>query len=315
MKNKALREFPKKDSIAILMSTYNGEKYIAEQIESIKKQTYNNWVLYVSDDGSKDQTIAILKKNIKDSTNNFFLLRGPEKGFAENFLSLIKKTPTKYEYYAFSDQDDIWDEDKLEAAVAALTPFKEKPAIYCGRTLYVDKNRKPLGLSPLFKRPPSFENALVQSIAGGNTMVFNKKAKEILNLKEDNTKIVSHDWWAYLAITSVGGKVIYDHKPHISYRQHENNIVGSNSSPFQKAERFWRVLQGNLLFWNETNKDSLDNLKKHMTKENIIRYEQFCKSRNSSIFLSIYYKIKCGVHRQTLSGNIALYVAYFLKKI
>jgi glycosyltransferase involved in cell wall biosynthesis len=135
--------------IAILMSTYNGAKYVSQQIDSIEAQTHTDWALYVSDDGSQDETLAILQQKFSFfKQNKTKLLNGPRKGFCKNFLSMACNPTIKADYYAFSDQDDVWDKDKLTAGLNKLHEIEslDIPALYFGRTTYTKED-----LTPLFK--------------------------------------------------------------------------------------------------------------------------------------------------------------------
>ena len=169
--------------VAILLCTYNGARFLAEQLDSLEAQTHQNWVVIASDDGSSDQTLEILRQyQTKWSSGKLTIRSGSQKGFCQNFLSLACDPEIKADYYAFCDQDDVWLPGKLEAALANIIANQsdDVPYLYCGRTKYVTENLKPCGMSPLFVFPPSFRNALVQSIAGGNTMVFNLAAKNLI---------------------------------------------------------------------------------------------------------------------------------------
>ena len=151
----------------------------------------------------------------------------------------------KAEFYAFSDQDDVWMEDKLTRVMAyfGMNSESELPRVYCGRTQLVDEKLNFIGFSPLFSLLRSFRNAVVQSIAGGNTMVFNQAAKELLE-KAGMQQVVSHDWWLYQLIKGAGGVVYYDPEPSILYRQHEGCMVGANSSIMARVDRMAYVLNG-----------------------------------------------------------------------
>jgi len=218
--------------VAILLATYQGQKYLAEQLDSFAAQTHHNWEVWASDDGSQDDTHAILEQYEKHwPFGRLSIHNGPEEGFAANFLSLTCKANIAADYYAYADQDDVWEDDKLARAVRWLqTVPAHIPALYCGRTLLVDKHNKEIGVSPLFTKPPSFANALMQNIGGGNTMVFNNAARALLQEAGEHIPVVTHDWWAYMLVSGCGGRVFYDAKPTLRYRQHENNLVGMNAS-------------------------------------------------------------------------------------
>ncbi|MCZ4060745.1 glycosyltransferase [Pantoea sp. LMR881] len=143
-------------TVSILLGTYNGELYIQRQLDSIRAQTYQNWVLYVSDDGSVDRTLEIIKSFARElPPGKVNILQGPHKGFAQNFLHLLKNKSIQSPYYAFCDQDDIWLEDKLERALNIANDAKrdnQTELLYGGRTELIDENELPLGYSPQFKK-------------------------------------------------------------------------------------------------------------------------------------------------------------------
>ena len=184
-------------SIAILLCTFNGARFLPAQLASYAQQTFTNWRLFASDDGSADETVAMLVRNRdKLGAAPIDVRNGPRRGFVANFLSLACDFSIATDYFAFSDQDDIWEPDKLSRAFAWLQQIpSQTPAMYCCRAQLIDECDHTRGLSPLFKREPSFRNALVQSIAGGNTMVFNRAARQLLVDCGSDVDVPLHDWW------------------------------------------------------------------------------------------------------------------------
>ncbi|MDR6234272.1 glycosyltransferase family 2 protein [Pseudomonas oryzihabitans] len=305
------------DNIAILLCTYNGAKYLRPQLDSIVNQSHKNWTIHISDDGSTDGTKEIIFEYIQKLGNERVkFYSGPKGGFSKNFFSLIKNKKIKAAYYAFSDQDDIWEREKLKRAIksSAFTNNKN-PSLYCGRTTYIDNNLKTIGQSPLFKRRPSFKNALIQSIAGGNTMVMNNAFKEILELTNTNKKIVSHDWWCYLLVTALGGQIIYDPVPGLGYRQHAENLVGANSSISDRIIRFKKMLGGTFSDWNDANLSLLTDFISLMPDENIKTLNFFKHSRTSGFFERLINAKRSGIYRQTFFGNAGLIFAYAIKRV
>lgn len=302
--------------VAILLCTYQGERYLAEQLDSIVNQTYENWVIYASDDGSQDLTLEILRAyQEKFGAERFFVLSGPREGYAKNFISLLKNKEINADYFAFCDQDDVWAADKLFVAISWLERNSPKvPCLYCGRTALVDESGVRIGSSPLFKYPPGFKNALVQSIAGGNTMVFNQSLRAIAGSTPDS-EIVSHDWWLYILATACGGQVNYDSEPYVSYRQHSENIIGANSSMLSSLSRLKKTLDGRLAEWNRCNLKAIESQRENIPRVNLVTLECFERARISSLFKRYYFFRRSGVYRQTIRGNIALFVAMLLKKI
>ncbi|WP_241898920.1 MULTISPECIES: glycosyltransferase family 2 protein [unclassified Erwinia] len=303
--------------VAILLCTYNGSEYLKKQIDSIVGQTEKNWVIFASDDGSSDNTLDILNEyRIKLGSEKFHILKGPGKGFAWNFLSLLESCGEHFDYFAFCDQDDEWMPEKLATGISRLSAAElTKPAVYCGRTQLVDKHNNDIGKSPLFTKPPSFKNALIQSIAGGNTMILNIAARNIVIKTPRYEKIISHDWWIYIIITAVGGNIYYDPKPTIKYRQHTGNIVGSNIGWFARFKRVSGLLDGHFKGWIDANILALKKTNQELTHENQIILNEFEKARASGFFKRINIFLKLGIYRQTFAGTLGLFVAILLKKM
>ncbi|MEF3090128.1 glycosyltransferase family 2 protein [Raoultella terrigena] len=306
------------DKIAILLCTYNGEKYLREQVDSIINQTYQEWVIYVSDDGSTDGTIAILEEYQRQlGEDRLFITHGPRKGFAWNFISSLQNNGTHCRYFAFCDQDDIWYIDKLARGIQYLAGFSQRnePAVYCGRTKLIDGDGQPIGDSPLFEYKPSFCNALVQSIAGGNTMILNYPAKELVSKTPCYEEIISHDWWIYILVSGCNGHMYYDPNPSIYYRQHGDNIIGSNISMTARVLRIRKLMDGKFKIWNQKNIDLLQSFDAQLTVENKQKLKDFVKLRSSCLVDRFRTFCKLKPYRQTTLGNIALFMAVLLKKL
>lgn len=306
-----------KRSVAILMATYNGECFLKEQLDSILEQSWDAWKLYVSDDGSCDATMSILLRyQEKFGSERFTIFAGPQKGFAQNFLSLIRRQEVQGDYYAFCDQDDIWHVDKLQKSLAVLSAIPaDVPAIYCARTRLVDELGRGIGFSPLFPRVPSFRNALVQSVAGANTMTINGAAREILALIPESAEVVSHDWMAYLLISGSGGQVFYDPEPTVDYRQHGANLIGSNSSLCDRLVRLRKMLHGTFRKWNDLNIGVLAMFRERLSADSMNALDCFEAARDASFFNRFFLLKRSGVYRQTRLGNIGLLVASWLKRL
>lgn len=303
--------------VAILLCTYHGQHFLAEQLDSFAVQSHVNWEVWASDDGSKDDTQAILKAYQQKWPNGRLSIHfGPEEGFAANFLSLTCKVNIDAKYYAYSDQDDIWEPNKLERAVDWLqTVPNHIPALYCSRTRLVDACNNEIGLSPLFTKPPSFANALMQNIGGGNTMVFNNAARNLLREAGENLPVITHDWWAYMVVTGSGGLVIYDAEPTLSYRQHDGNLVGMNATWPARFKRIRMLWQGRFRAWNDSNITALRTLNHRLTPENVEILERFAKARQMSLIPRLIHLKRSGIYRQTFLGNLGLVAAAVFSKL
>ena len=308
---------PALPKVAILLCTYHGQNYLAHQLDSFAAQSYPNWEVWASDDGSQDRTHAILEVYRQMwGSERLSLHFGPAEGFAANFLSLVCKASIQADCYAYSDQDDIWEADKLERAMNWLSCIPEGvPALYCSRTRLVDAKNQDIGFSPLFIKTPSFANALMQNVGGGNTMVFNDAARKLLCLAGENIDVVTHDWWAYMVVSGCGGQVFYDAYPSLRYRQHEDNLVGMNSSLASRLVRIRMLARGQFRNWNDRHIVALQKIQAQLTPENKQILEKFIDARNRGLVPRLIGLRRCGIYRQTLFGNLGLVAAAIFKKI
>jgi len=302
--------------VAVLMCTKDGAVFIDDQLKSIANQTHENWILIVSDDGSNDQTIAKLEKFAEVHRQKITIRNGPGKGACANFLSLANDPAIDAEYFAFSDQDDVWQAEKLRRALTWLASVPaDVPAMYCGRTELMSIDEHSYGLSPLFTRPPAFQNALVQSLGGGNTMVFNRAAKKLLE-QAATIAVVLHDWWVYQLVSGAGGIVHYDPQPMIKYRQHPDSLIGSNMGWRAFLVRLRMILSGRFRDWNDTNIAALWRLPAHLLRpKSRTILALFGKARSGSLTMRLYNLKRSGVYRQTLLGNLGLLAAAILRRL
>src|SRR5262245_12571182 len=302
--------------VAILMCTKDGATFIDDQLKSIGDQSHENWMLIVSDDGSTDETVAKVEQFAEADRQKTTIRNGPGRGACANFLSLANDPTIDADYFAFSDQDDIWHRDKLRHALIWLaTVPADTPAMYCGRTELMTSDERSYGLSKLFTRSPAFENALVQNLGGGNTIVFNRAAKKMLE-QAGETNVVVHDWWLYQLVSAAGGAVHYDPRPMVKYRQHPDNLIGSNLGWNSRLLRFRMMLKARFRDWNEKNFSALQRLPAHMLQpKNRQVLALFAEARRGPLPKRLYFLFKSGVYRQTWPDNLGLFVATVLKRI
>lgn len=245
--------------IQILMSAYNGEKYLREQLDSIFMQDCEkcglaSFSVFVRDDGSSDGTQKILQEYEKKYPGKFYWEQGENKGVIASFFELLTKADA--DYFAFSDQDDYWLADKLSSGIRAIEKSsaenekavgvmeKEKaleksvsdiPILYCCRPKLVDETLQELPAD--IERPPvcaGFGNALIENVVTGCTIVMNRPLRDMVT-EELPRFTTMHDRWLYL-VASCFGKVIYDETPHILYRQHGGNVMGTSSNRFAELK-------------------------------------------------------------------------------
>ncbi len=307
-------------TVAILLCTYNGQRYLSEQLESVATQTYPHWRMWVSDDDSQDDTPSILTEyRSKWSNGSLSIVQGPRRGFVANFLSLCCREEIQAEYYAFCDQDDVWEADKLQRALDRLnTVSADIPALYGSRTRLVDAENRELGLSALFARPPGFVHALTQNIASGNTMVFNHAAIALLRDAGSKVAVVAHDWWLYLLVSGAGGQVVYDAYPSVRYRQHSNNVVGMKMHWLARLVRLRtirEVWQGKFRDGNERQMQALQAMRAKLSPANRVILDRFMLARNRWLLPRLLGFWRSGIYREPLGSHLGLIAAAILKKI
>lgn len=300
-------------TVHILLATYNGGSFLVDQLESIARQTHTNWTLTVSDDGSTDDTLAIIKRFERHVHQPINVLKGPSKGSSTaNFFHLISKAPivNNVDLYAFCDQDDIWHDDKLERAVKWHMQHLDKNVrLYCGRTEYVSANLQSLGLSPNIKQLPSFGNALVQNIASGNTMVFNYPV--LITLKKVLPEhSIWHDWTTYVVATALEGFVYFDDEPCVYYRQHESNVIGKNDGLWAQLKRLPFLFNGRYRKWSNLTELCINDIHEELSKNSLSIFQDFKYMRSAPSFISRVNTFKnSNIRRQNISSNILLAIA------
>lgn len=223
-----------KPQVAILLATYNGERYLNAQIDSILCQSYRDWHLYVHDDGSTDGTVAIIHAYANRFPERITVYRYGRQGSAQrNFLSMLEKTDA--DYYMFSDQDDVWHADKIEKSITAMRNMErlhpQKPVIVHSDLQLVDSHQQLL--HPSFFNyaniHPDFCNRYedyVQNIVTGCTMIINRRAKKAA-LSRKPLHATMHDSWITLRTIAEGGIRHTIYEPLTDYRQHSGNVLGA----------------------------------------------------------------------------------------
>ena len=246
--------------IAVMLSAYNGEKYITKQIESILKQDNADHItLYIRDDGSSDGTLSILQE-LQDTHSNIRVIQGENVGLVKSFFSLLAMCVGEgYDYYSFSDQDDYWKPEKLNIAVQTLLAAdSEKPLMYSSCSELVDDNLQDQDATTQRNlRGITFYNSAIQNFCPGHNQVLNHKlAQLVVNKTTELKNIYSQDLWI-TNVAAVTGKIYFDNHPHVLYRQHNDNQLS-----YGKGKMEWI-------------KDHLKRLKKNEGKKIAIQLKQF----------------------------------------
>jgi hypothetical protein len=216
----------------------------------------------------------------------------------------------------YSDQDDIWFAHKLADAAAWFEQVSEdRPALFCTRTQLVTGQGTPMGFSREFGRAPGFANALVQNLGGGNTMIFNRAAQRALQKTPLDAAMVAHDWWTYQIITGVGGLVHYDTRPSLAYRQHGENVFGKNVGVQARFTRALGLASGKMAGWNEINLKLLNRVRGELLPENVAILDLFARARTAWLPVRLWLFWRSGVYRQTVTENLALYLAAIFGRV
>ena len=234
------------NDIAILMATYNGEKYLSEQIDSILAQTCLDWHLYFHDDGSKDNTVAIIKDYIRRYPQKMTLLDYPSQGGAcRNFLSMLERIEAPY--YMFCDQDDVWLTDKIDLSIKTMQNNEKTapntPIIVFSDLIVTDSSlntiafsfHKYAGIYPQYIQ--SFNDLAATVLTPGCSMLINACSKYCI--KYPATKATMHDAWIVACVASKCGKIVYIARPLLLYRQHSQNTLGARD--FKQVTLWYRL--------------------------------------------------------------------------
>lgn len=226
------------EKVAILMATYQGEKYIRQQIDSLLGQTYGRWTAYIHDDGSTDNTKFILEEYSNKYPDKFVIIEGESCGGAKNnFLYLMKQVIEPY--IMFCDQDDVWDDDKIQVSIDAIKDLERKhrevvPCLLFSDLKVVDENLNIIADSMTeFQKLDCKSLRTIdianQNVVTGCTTIINKATLEMSNRYIDSSKIIMHDWWCAM-VAAEFGEISYIDRPLIKYRQHSSNSVGAKDA-------------------------------------------------------------------------------------
>ena len=308
--------------VHIFLASFRGQKFLPTQLESILNQQGVSPIVHISDDESAlacseflFQEISFMKHrqviDVKD---------GPRQGVNANFLSLLHcSEAADGEFYAFSDQDDFWLPNKLSVALAAIKSeanTEKTPCVYMGRTNICDGDLNYLCLSKPKPRAAGFQNALLELIAGGNTMVFNQHTLRLLK-KIDHP--AHHDWLTYLVVTACGGTVVFDDEPYVLYRQHGANVIGANNGIAQKLYRLKKLLNNEFRGWAADNIEALKPIVDDMTAENRRVYEGFVRLHHMRGWNRCFSRLslfrKLGLYRQRRLEHFGFMLAAFCGKV
>lgn len=303
--------------VHILLSTYNGEKYLGEQLNSLKNQQEVTFSITVRDDNSSDKTCKILERYSKQLPMR--IIWGKNIGTARSFLQLVQRVDTGAEYYAYCDQDDYWEPEKLVRAIEKLKNCDNSmPVLY-----YSDVKRVGPELETIkdpFKKnyhTEKFEAALIATAAPGCTMVFNRALLMLLK-RHIPEYLTMHDSWTLQVCAAVGGTVIYDARSYIRYRQHSSNVIGGNTKMNYGKVRLFLYRIKKLFCWKikptKVAEELLRGYGDAMKKENN-EWAIFVKDINYS-FSKALHILFCGViFKKTYTPYRIINLKFFLQAL
>lgn len=286
------------------MSTYNGEDYIEQQINSILSQKEVDVDLIIRDDGSTDSTLEKIEQ-LKDS--RIKIIKGDNIGWKKSFSWLLRNVEG-YEYYAFSDQDDIWNPMKLKAAIDSIN-ISEKPCLYYCDATVVDKDLRKIGIKKNYNPFQDKITNIFVCAGQGCCMVLNKAAKDLFDEYIPKYDF-SHEAWLCI-LCGYFGKIIHDNHSYMKYR-----VTGHNASGFGRTSKIGLIKKINDKdffrqiyppYAVELQAGYKDRLSKS-EKEDLVRIVNYKKN----IIYKVWMLYKTGIHRQTLFGTIGLKIAILL---
>jgi hypothetical protein len=297
------------DHVVIVLCTYNGADYLQEQLDSYARQTHTNWSLWVSDDGSTDGTLAIIERFAK--SHDVTLISGPQKGFAVNYMSALMHPNLPRFIVALSDQDDIWDNDKLERGVSALAK-RTGPALYGAGSVHITTENIKIGASRRPPKTPEFRHALLQNAVSGHSAMMSVLAMDALRSAGMPKGIGYHDWWVYQLLSGHGASIILDAKPVLQYRQHAGNSLGQHSGIRARIKRLKSLLDGSSARLLHRHLRALEHASSTLTSENRYLLERYQTALELSGPQAALRIIRLGVYRQSPFETLVIWIAVAL---
>lgn len=222
------------EKVAVLLATYNGQLYLRELLDSLKTQTYKDFVCYIHDDGSTDETVTIVREYCRKNPDIFKLVQGSSTGGAKkNFMYLLRTVGITHPYIMFCDQDDVWLPNKIQESVIEMKKIEinnNMPClVYCDMKVVNDKlftiSNSFHEYNQLIINHLTLDRAIMKSYAAGCSMLINNSLAKAAAVKDDNN-IIMHDWWTLIIACAIGS-VRRISTPLLLYRQHQNNTLGA----------------------------------------------------------------------------------------
>lgn len=298
--------------VTILLATFNGARFLGDQLASLAGQDAD-WALWVSDDGSTDGTMGVLSDFAQAHPDrDIRILDGPRRGSAANFLSLIAHPDLPDRPVALCDQDDVWLPHHLSRG---LEHVADAAVLYACATFECDAHLERATLSRAAPPRTGFENALVQNVVAGNTMVLSTAALRILRAYPPAGPVPYHDWWIYLLLTGHGIPIVIHPEPGVMYRQHGSNELGASRGGGAFIRRLRKAFGGDYAAWVQANADALAGMPNALAPANAAIFATFRQDLGRPGLRRILRMRRSGLRRETAFGTVLLYVAAALGRV
>lgn len=296
--------------VQVIMSTYNGEHYLREQLDSIVNLEYFDLIkVLIRDDGSTDGTLHILKEYSKEF--GFDIIQGENVGVNQSLFILFDNCDLKCDYFAISDQDDVWVKDKIRRALKELDCLDaNKPLLFASVTCATDAKLNPMGITKLPKKGPSFYNAMIQNVAAGHTQVLNRKLLEEL-MHNGGKDVAVIDWWIYLVASAIG-EVRISKQYTVLHRQHGDNAVGCDMNLYSRTlHRIKRVFSRNSYLMTLQLRDFYQRYKAELKKEYVkeLRKNMSCQK---DILTRLHYCFVTKAYRHNILETLLYKILYLM---
>lgn len=308
----------KKATIQVLMSTYNGEKYLIQQVESILNQQNVDVHLLIRDDGSTDGSINVIQQLKEKYNSRIDYYKGKNVGYKKSFLDLTKKTKKDFDYFAFADQDDYWMPQKLESALAHLMLNTDKVQLYASTVIIADENLNYLYKKDISDFINSFGSSLSRIRLAGCTYVFNGEALKMLNkfdwTRIPNKEMPSHDGLLITLCQAINGYVYVDSEAYLLHRRRPESVTSGGNGILKRINN-----ECKMMFSCKNDKSTLasriyDSFRDQLSPTNrklINEVMTYNKSLKHRFKLAKNRQLDCGIKLGNLETKIRIITGYF----
>ena len=232
--------------VQVLLSTYNGQEFLEEQVKSILNQQGVHTHILVRDDGSTDNTLSVLKKLKRKYPDRLDYFLDKNIGYKKSFIELMKDTSLDFDYFAFSDQDDFWKPKKLEIGISKIKSINKPYKLYASTVIISDSFLKPLYKKDISNFVPTLGSALNRIRLAGCTYIFSKEllkeAKKFDFQRVSIKKMPSHDGFLMTLCLALDGEIYVDQNSYILHRRLESSVTSGGNGVFKRLEHEWNLV-------------------------------------------------------------------------